>query len=197
MTASLPKSPLASRTILGVVLSLVFKLMALYGAEVSPELQGEITQLAFLAASFAGDAVAVWGRFRAERPLRLLSTGGGDPGGGIARLFLLAFLFGALAVTGPVACASKVETETPQQQVYAIKSDLVAVQTVAATMVESPQTPAVIVTAIRTANAVAVAAVDAAEAAVRGGDPATVPALIAAAVEAVDQFHQLTRGTPS
>ncbi|MCA1971807.1 MAG: hypothetical protein LDL44_03135, partial [Caenispirillum sp.] len=170
---SLPKSLLASRTIIGVLVSLLSSLLDRYGHGLSPALQGEVVDLVFQIMTIGGAVFAIYGRWRAERPLRLLSSDGGDPGGGIARLFLLAFLLGALAVTGPVACASKVETETPQQQVYAIKSDLVAVQTVAATMVESPQTPPLVVTAIRTANAVAVAAVDAAEAAVLGGDPAT------------------------
>lgn len=191
MTA-LPKSPLASRTIIGVLVSLVSGLLDRHGHGLSPALQGEVVDLVLQVMTIGGAIFAIYGRWRAERPVRLLSGGGDDPGGGIARLLLIGLLLGALALTGPVACASRVDTASGPQAVYAVKSDLVAAQAVAVALVESPQTPPAVVAAIQAADAMAVDAVGAAEAAVRRGDAAAVPALIAAAAAAVTHLGRLS-----
>ncbi|MCA1975077.1 MAG: hypothetical protein LDL44_19765, partial [Caenispirillum sp.] len=156
MTASLPKSPLASRTIVGVLVSLLSSLLDRYGHGLSPALQGEVVDLVLQITTIGGAIFAIYGRWRAERPLRL--GGAGD----VAKGLVLALLLGALTVGGPVACSSKVETQTEQQRVFALASDLIAVQEAAVVVAESPQTPAAVVTALAAADAVAVDAVTAA-----------------------------------
>lgn len=182
------KHALSSKTIIGVLVSLIFKLLALYGVEVSPDLQGDVLQLAFAAVSVAGDALAVYGRFKAERPISLRGAG---------RALLAAVLLAGLAAGGPVACASytaaTAEHATPAQQVYALQGDYNAALEVAAAYVESDRADPDAVTAIRRLDAAAYAALREARTAVRAEDDPTWPAALAAARSAVEALADYVR----
>lgn len=167
-----------SRTVLGVLISVAAKALATWGYEIDPALQADLVTLILHLVGFGGDALALFGRLRATRRVTL---GGGD----VAKGLLLALLLGALVAGGPVACAARVETQSPAQAVYALKADFLAAQYAALRYVESPVAAPAAVTAIQAAEGVAYAALVEAEAAAREGADPRLPALLAAADAAV------------
>lgn len=173
----------ASRTIWGVVVTLAAQLLSRWGYQLSPDLQGEVVDLVLQAVSAGGAGLAVWGRVAASKPIaRPIARPGGA---GIAKALLVAGLLGTLTLGGPSACAALEDTETPAQQAYALRADLVAAQEAAIAYLSSGATDRDVVLAIQAAEATAYAAMREYEAAVLSGDPAWAHTAAAAANAAV------------
>jgi len=64
------KTPLTSKTIIGVMISAAAKGAAiLFDIDVSEDIQAKAVDLILLAVSFGGDALAVYGRFTATKKI--------------------------------------------------------------------------------------------------------------------------------
>lgn len=172
-----------SKTILGTLLSALGTVAAVFGVQITPDMQAELATAIPLAITGAGTVLAIFGRLRAQVSVGL---GKGNDGGVLAIL-----VAGVLSVVLLAACAAPV-ADTPAQRVYAAQSDYAAAQLVALAYIENPSAKPAVVTAIRTADALAHAALAKAQAAARDGDDPAAPALIAAADQAVRRLVILT-----
>lgn len=108
--------------------------------------------------------------------------------GGLTGLIVALLLLPLLSLA---ACASRVETDTPAQKLFAIQSDLQIAQRFILTYAETPLADPDIVQHLYAAQHVAVRAVMAAQAVIRAGNNASVPAAIAAAGALVESVYGL------
>lgn len=123
-----------SRTIIGVLVSVLAKSLTVWGYHLSPELQGEIVTLALTAVGFGGDALAVWGRVSATKSIGKPNDGGPSIGGGHA----LGALLLAVALAGPLSACATASADLPQQQAWALEADYQSAQRAVLAYVESP-----------------------------------------------------------
>ncbi len=61
------KSFVASKTIWGVIISMIAQVLGRWGYEIGPELQGQAVDLILQGVALAGAALAIWGRITASR----------------------------------------------------------------------------------------------------------------------------------
>lgn len=186
-----------SRTIIGVLVSLLAKALAMWGYEVSPALEGEITTLVLTAIGLAGDALAIFGRVKATKGIRRPRMSGG----------FAAFLLASMVVVtaGSLSACSFTQAETPQQQAYAIEADFQAAQRAVLGYVTSPDADAEVKARLKQLEAAvygAVVAMREEAAALRRAPPESdaaarrriaLAAAIAAAREAFDALDQYLR----
>lgn len=180
-----PKPWWQSRTIIGIAVTLVAQLLSRYGVTVTPELQGEAVSAILDLMTAAGAGLAVYGRISASQPIAPVK-----PGATIKALAIVGVL-GALTLGGPSACASQVETQTPAQAAYALRTDLVAAQVAAIEVLSGGGVDPAIARGIAATESAAYAAVTAAEAAARRGDGMAAAAALAAGEVALGQLWQV------
>lgn len=176
-----------SRTIIGVLISLLSKGLVALGYNPSPDIEADLVNLVLLAIGFAGDALAVYGRVKATKGIGR-RPGDGDPPLGVGALAATLLLAASLA--GPLAACATPAADTPAQRVYALQADLNAGLAVVNAYVHSPDAAArpQVKQSLKSLAATAVAAVLSAQAAVRDGNDAVVPAAVAAASRAVSEL---------
>jgi len=173
------KSPLTSRTFIGLFVTLFFTICDQMGWHLPFE-QGELVNVL---AQVVGLVVAAYGRVKATKGIALKP-------GAAAKVAVAFLLVGGFAFAGPVGCASQTaltaENATPTQKVFALQGDYNAALTVAAALIDSGQLDDGAVATIRHLDNVAYAALREAQAKVRVADDPTWPAALAAAREAVE-----------
>ncbi|ACI98523.1 hypothetical protein [Rhodospirillum centenum] len=171
-----------SRTIIGVLVTLIAQLLSRWGYELTPALRGDLVDVILDLVSVGGAGLAIFGRVKASKPIA-------KPSVGAAKMLLAAMLLGGLAVGGPVACASytvtQAEQATPAQTVYAIQADYNAALATAASYIESSSADPDVVDVIRTLDAAAYDALQEAQGAARSGGSAATAAAVSAARSAV------------
>jgi hypothetical protein len=177
-----------SRTIWGVLVALAAQLLARWGYELTPALQGDIVSTILDLVSAGGAGLAVFGRVKASKRL----TGPPAPP---VKMLVIAGLLGTLALGGPTACAVQEETQTPAQHAYALGLDLVAAQEATIALLDSDaDLPPEVIQALVAAEGTAYAAVREYEAAIRANDPPAIRTAAAAAQAAVDYLiHTLSQ----
>jgi len=124
-------------------------------------------------------------RSRASAPQAGGNSSGKD---GLSGLIVALLLLPLLSLG---ACASRVSTDTPAQKLFAIQSDLQIAQRFILAYAETPLADNDIVQHLYEAQHVAVRAVMAAQAVIRSGNNASVPAAIAAAGSLVESVYSL------
>lgn len=105
-----PKSPLASKGVLGGVVALLGILAAAYGLDVSEQ---TLEELAPLVVAGLGAIVGIIGRWTATRPIGRRQRGGASVGSLVACAVLAALSFGALAQEPGDRWTIRIDTFTP------------------------------------------------------------------------------------
>jgi len=176
-----------SRTIIGILVSILAKGLAVWGYQISPDLLGDIVTLALTLVSFGGDALAIFGRVRATKAIGR-KPGDGPTPLGIGSAMALLLLVGALA--GPLAACASREADSPAQRIYALEADYQNVQRAVLAYLASPAALPAVAARLKDAEALAHAAVRAAREAARKGEDVGLPAALAAAREAVERVRR-------
>lgn len=143
-----------SRTIIGVLVSVLAKSLTVWGYHLSPDLQGEIVTLALTAVGFAGDGLAVWGRVKATKAIGK-PNGGTSAGGGPA----LAVMLLVATLAGPLAACATPSADSTQQQAYALEADYQTAQRAVLAYVQSEAADPAVVAHLREAEAAVYATV--------------------------------------
>ncbi|WP_142847088.1 hypothetical protein [Telmatospirillum sp. J64-1] len=175
-----------SRTILGSLLSSVSAFLAIFGVQISPELQGQVVELVLAISTAGGLLLTIIGRIKARSGINFGRSSG--TGSGTALALLLATPLALTLLLG--ACATPA-AQSPAQRVYALQADYTAAQAMAVGYVESSAAKPAVVAVIQEADAAAYVALGRAQSAVRAGDDPLIPSLIATAEHAVKRLVAL------
>lgn len=179
-----------SRTIIGVLISLLSKGLVALGYNPTPDIEAELVNLVLLAIGFAGDALAVYGRVKATKGIGRADP---DPLGHRLRVLPVLLAIGlAAAMAGPLAACATPAADTPAQRVYALQADLNAALASVNAYVHSPDAAArpEVKQSLKSLAATAGAAALTAQDAVRRGDHPAVPAALGAARQALEELSR-------
>lgn len=160
-------------------------LFGLFGVDLAPEMIEQYTGAIITVIGLLGivlRAITTGPMFKKTAPTA--PAAGANDNAGPKQLMVL--LLVGLMCNGLLACASRVDTQTPAQQVGAIQHDFQTAQRAILAYAKTPYADGSIVDWLYKAQAGAREAIAAAQEAVRKGDDPMTPGLIAAARSAVN-----------